>query len=147
MFLNLKNLFSHCFSTFFPFHKLRLCSYIGKFWHNYVIRIKTNKKTPFIPIPAYYIPLNFPTPLFINPPPPDNFIRAWSHDIPSACQHSGHAENRVFIRESPRSRAYTAAQVSTSELHRPSLFEMPGHACRFLNRKISRAFSPLWQRF
>ena len=69
MFLNLKNLFSHCFSTFFPFHKLRLCSYIGKFWHNYVIRIKTNKKTPFIPIPAYYIPLNFPTPLFITPPP------------------------------------------------------------------------------
>ena len=69
MFLNLKNLFSHCFSTFFPFHKLRLCSYIGKFWHNYVIRIKINKKTPFIPIPAYYIPLNFPTPLFIKPPP------------------------------------------------------------------------------
>ena len=67
MFLNLKNLFSHCFSTFFSFHKLRLCSYIGKF-----IRIKINKKTPFIPIPAYYIPLNFPTPLFINPPPADN---------------------------------------------------------------------------
>ena len=27
----LKNLFSHCFSTFFRYHKLQLCLYIGKF--------------------------------------------------------------------------------------------------------------------
>ena len=78
---------------------------------------------------------------------PDNFILACSREISSACQNSGHAENRIFIRESSRSRAYTAAQVSTPELHRTSLFEMSDHACRFLNREISHAFSPLWQRF
>ena len=43
---NLKNLFSHCFTTFFPFHKLQLCSHIGKFWYIYVIGIKINKKVP-----------------------------------------------------------------------------------------------------
>ena len=52
IFLNLKNLFSHCFSTFFPFHKIQLSSCIGKCWYNYVIGIEINKKPPpFIPTP------------------------------------------------------------------------------------------------
>ena len=35
--------FHIAFNTFFSFHKLQLCSLIGKFWYIYVIRIKTNK--------------------------------------------------------------------------------------------------------
>ena len=46
IFLNLKNLFSLCFSTFFPFHKLQLCSHIGKFWYIYVVGIRINKNPP-----------------------------------------------------------------------------------------------------
>ena len=53
--------FHIAFNTFFSFHKLQLCSLIGKFWYIYVIRIKTNKSPP-----AYDISLNFPT----TPPPP-----------------------------------------------------------------------------
>ena len=48
IFLNQINLFLHCFSTFFPFHKLQLCSYKGKFWYIYVIGIKINKKSPSV---------------------------------------------------------------------------------------------------
>ena len=44
IFLNLKHLLSHCFSTFYALHKLQLCAFIGKFWYIYVIRIKINKK-------------------------------------------------------------------------------------------------------
>ena len=44
IFLNLKHLLSHCFSTFYAFHKLQFCAFIGKFWYIYVIRIKINKK-------------------------------------------------------------------------------------------------------
>ena len=43
---------------------------------------------------------------------PDNFMRAYSREIPSACQNSGHAENRVFMRELSRSHAYTAIQYT-----------------------------------
>ena len=77
IFLSLKNLFLHCFSTIFPFHKLQLCSHLGKFWYIYVIKIKINKKAPslFQP-PGYYISLNFP---FIKIPP---FIR--NLGLPSA---------------------------------------------------------------
>ena len=48
--------FHIAFNTFFSFHKLQLCSLIGKFWYIYVIRIKTNKSPP-----AYDISLNFLT--------------------------------------------------------------------------------------
>ena len=73
----------------------------------------------------------------------DNFIPACSREIPSAGQNLRHAENRVFIRESSRSCAYTEAQVYTPELHRTSLFEMSGHACRLLNREVSHIFPAL----
>ena len=72
IFLNLIFLFSHCFSTFFLFHKLQLCSYIDKFWYIYVIGIKINKsKSPLglFHSPAYHISLNFQTPCLLRPPP------------------------------------------------------------------------------
>ena len=82
IFLNVKNSFSHCFSTFFLFYKLQFCSYKGKFWYIYAIGIKIIKQAapPFIPTPAYNISLNFPTPLFINSHHPVPFIldlRIW----------------------------------------------------------------------
>ena len=43
---NLKDLFSHCFSTFSLSINYKLCSYIGKFWYIYVIAITINKKPP-----------------------------------------------------------------------------------------------------
>ena len=61
IFSNLKNLFSHCLSSFFPFHKLQLCLYIGKFWYIYVIGIKINKKPPCL---LYFT--EFSDPLFIK---------------------------------------------------------------------------------
>ena len=64
-----RKLFSHYFSTFFPFHKLQLCSYIGKFWYIYVTGIKIHKNAPlFIPTPAYYIWLNFQPLCLLRPP-------------------------------------------------------------------------------
>ena len=74
--MNLKNLFSHCFNTFSPLHKLQLCSYIGKFWCIYVISIKINKKvSQFIPTPSpprllYFT--EFSDTLFIRTP---SFVR------------------------------------------------------------------------
>ena len=65
IFLNLKNLFSHCFSTFFSFRKLERCSYIGKFWYIYVIRIKTSLPIYSNP-PFYFIWLNFPAPCWLR---------------------------------------------------------------------------------
>ena len=43
--LHLKALLSSCgcFITFFPFRKLQLCLYIGKFGYIYAIGIKKNK--------------------------------------------------------------------------------------------------------
>ena len=51
--LHLKALLSSCgcFITFFPFRKLQLCLYIGKFGYIYAIGIKTNKKL-FQPSPV-----------------------------------------------------------------------------------------------
>ena len=43
---------SSCFITFFPFQKLQLCLYIGKFGYIYAIGIKTSKKL-FQPSPVY----------------------------------------------------------------------------------------------
>ena len=60
--MSLKNLLSHCFSNFFSFYELELCSYIGKFWYIYIIGIIYSN------LPAYYISLIFPTPLFIKTP-------------------------------------------------------------------------------
>ena len=76
IFLNLKNLFSHCFRTIFPFHNLQLCSYIGKFWYIYVIVIKINKKSPclFQPPGLLYF-TDFSHPRLSRPPPLPSFIR------------------------------------------------------------------------
>ena len=57
------------FSTFFPFHKLQICSYIVRFWYNNVIGIKIDKKPPsFIPTPclSYLIEFSDP-PLYWEP--------------------------------------------------------------------------------
>ena len=71
IFLNLKNLFSHCFRTFSPFHNLQLCSYIDKFWYIYVIVIKINKKLPlFIPTPLPIIFHWLFRPPFVKTPSP-----------------------------------------------------------------------------
>ena len=74
IFFNLKNLFSHCFSTFFPFHNLQLCSYNGKYRYIYVIGIK--KFPPFIQTPTLIIFTEF-TPVYKDPP----FI--WDLRIPT----------------------------------------------------------------
>ena len=72
IFLHLKNLFSHCSSTFFPFYKLELCSYIGKFWFIYIIGIKMNKKTRLfqspLPLIIFHWIIEFSNPLFIKTP-------------------------------------------------------------------------------
>ena len=39
-----KSCFHIASAPFSPFHKLQLCSYIGKFWYIYVIGNKTKKK-------------------------------------------------------------------------------------------------------
>ena len=61
--LHLKVLLSSCscFITFFPFRKLQLCLYIGKFGYIYAIGIKTNKKLSQSPLF-----IKTPSPLF-NP--------------------------------------------------------------------------------
>ena len=67
--------FHIAFNTFFSFHKLQLCSLIGKFRYIYVIRIKTNKSPP-----AYDISLNFPTtPPPLTPPPSIQNLRVCVH--------------------------------------------------------------------
>ena len=70
IFLNLKNLFSHCFSIFFPFHKLQLCSYICKFWYIYIIGIRINKEALrlFQPSPHLLYFIEFSNSLFIKTP-------------------------------------------------------------------------------
>ena len=62
--LHLKALLSSCgcFITFFPFRKLQLCLYIGKFGYIYAIGIKKNK-TLFQPpcllrLPPLFNPLS-----------------------------------------------------------------------------------------
>ena len=69
--LHLKILLSHCFSSFFPFHKLQLSSYIGKFLYIYVIDIKVNKKTQpvffqLLPTPAFLAFHGIFDPLFMK---------------------------------------------------------------------------------
>ena len=86
IFSNLKNLFLHCFSTFFTSHNLQFCSYIGKLWYIYVIGIKLNKKTlPLIP-PTYTHLLcctEFPNSLFIKAP---RLFRTLEYDVTNDLQ-------------------------------------------------------------
>ena len=66
--LHLKILLSHCFSTFFLFRELQICSYIDKFWYIYIIKI--NKKPPvYSKAPVCYSLLNSPRFLFSKTPP------------------------------------------------------------------------------
>ena len=71
--LYLKILLPHWFSTFFPFHILQLCSYIGKFLIHIRHWDQNKQKSPlFIPIPCLLYFTEFSEPLFIKTPP---FIR------------------------------------------------------------------------
>ena len=76
IFLNLENLFSQYFSTFFSFHKLQLYLIHLRHWDQNKQR---KASLPFISPrhpSAFYISLNFPTRLFIKTPLRFQHLRA-----------------------------------------------------------------------
>ena len=68
--LHCKILLSHCFHTFFPFHKLQICLHIGNFDTMTSLGSKqtTSPPSPFVLGPFYHISLNFPNSCLLKPP-------------------------------------------------------------------------------